>query len=121
MENNDSIMLDDGTVEICNLTNTAEDGDMPAYKLEPITTQYYGEKSIGITRQYLAKGANEQVDMLIEIWNDGIVPKISQYAIIIESNEQFRIDNVQPTYNKDGLKVIDLTLSRLEKNYDCAE
>ena len=32
--------------------------------------------------------------------------------------EQYRIDNVQHLLDEDGLKVTDLTLYRMEQNYD---
>jgi hypothetical protein len=110
--------LDDGTIQICNLINSSDAGSMPDQKLSPVITQYYGEKDIGITRQYLAKGADEQVDMVVRIWNEGTRPQIAQYAVIVETEDQYRIDNVQPTHDDDGLKVFDLTLRRLETYYD---
>ena len=42
------------------------------------------------------------------------------YAVIDQSPEagQYRIDNVQHLMNDDGLKVTDLTLSRLDDLYE---
>jgi hypothetical protein len=39
------------------------------------------------------------------------------YAVLDDA-EQYRIDNVQRLKDDEGLKVVDLTLSRLEENYD---
>ncbi len=118
-------LMDDGVVTICDLINTAEAGDMPVYRLSGLFTQYYAERTISLTRSYLAKGVDERVDMVIRIANERQRPHIGQYAILRyydeqenENGDQFRIDLVQPMTDDDGLKVFDLTLSRLEENYD---
>lgn len=119
-------LKDDGVVTICELINTAEAGDMPVYTLSGLFTQYYAERNISLTRSYLAKGVDERVDMVIRIANERQRPRIGQYALLRyydeqenEDGDQFRIDLVQPMTDEDGLKVFDLTLSRLEENYDC--
>lgn len=112
------MLLDSGTVEICDLLNETTNACMPKEILKPVLTQLYGEKAIGINRAYLAKGVDEQVDMVIEIWDEGTRPKIGQYAVLVENNEQYQITLVQPAKNDDGLKIFDLTLRRLEDYYD---
>ena len=37
---------------------------------------------------------------------------------MLEGNIQYRIDNVQQLLDDDGLRVTDLTLRRLDSNYD---
>lgn len=117
--------LDDGIVRICSLENTADPGFMPKRRLNAKTEQYFEERGISQNRQYLAKGVSEQVDMVIRIWDDGIRPRIGMYAILTNyegqedaGGDQFRIDNVQPLVNDEGLRVFDLTLSRMEDRYD---
>ena len=119
-------LLDAGVLTLCNLTNTAALGDMASYKLVPVISQFFGERQIGINRAYLAKGADEQVDLLARIWDEGVRPKIGQYAVITKyryqenpDGVQYRITLVQPTMNEDGLRVFDLQLMRIEENYDC--
>lgn len=121
-------LLDAGVLTLCNLTNTAALGDMASYKLVPVISQFFGERQIGINRAYLAKGADEQVDLLARIWDEGIRPKIGQYAVITKyryqedpNGDQYRITLVQPTTNEDGLRVFDLQLERLVDNYEAAE
>lgn len=117
-------MKDAGQLTIYGLTNTAENGDMPVEKLIPVTEPLdFEEKAIGFGRQYAAKGANEQVDLLARVWRTPA--RIGQYVTIayyegFDDGTQFRIDNVQQVYDDDGLKVTDLTLSRLEEYYDVA-
>ena len=121
-------LLDAGVLTLCNLTNTAALGDMASYKLVPVISQFFGERQIGINRAYLAKGADEQVDLLARIWDEGVRPKIGQYAVITKyryqenpDGDQYRITLVQPTTNEDGLRVFDLQLERLVDYYEATE
>lgn len=121
-------LLDAGVLTLCNLTNTAALGDMASYKLVPVISQFFGERQIGINRAYLAKGADEQVDLVARIWDEGIRPKIGQYAVITKyryqedpNGDQYRITLVQPTTNEDGLRVFDLQLERLVDYYEATE
>lgn len=118
-------LRDDGLVTVCKLENTAEAGDMPVYRLTGLFTSYYGERQISLTRSYLARGVDEQVDMVIRIADDGYRPRIGQYAVLRfysgqekDAGDQYRINLVQPITDEDGLRAYDLTLSRLEENYD---
>lgn len=123
-----STRYDDGAVEIYNLKNAAEPAAMPVYKLERFMfTESFAEKQIGLTRQYLSKGVDEQIDLLIQILAGERRPRIGQIAVITEWNfqedplgDQFRINNVQPTQD-EGLDVFLLTLQRLGENYDYIE
>ena len=63
--------------------------------------------------------------MMIQIWPEQIRPKIGQIAVLTyyeypedPEGDQYRIDNVQRIDNEDGLQVFQLTLYRLEDNYD---
>lgn len=112
-------MMCDGVLAGCNLINDASPGAMPVERLDPVFVTNYESRTVGYGRQYAAMGVNEQVDLLARIWYE---PKarIGMYAIISQSQEagQYRIGNVQHIINDDGLKVTDLTLSRLDDLYD---
>lgn len=110
------MLLDSGTLQICRLDNEAGAGDMPRDRLVPLRAHYYGERAVGYGRQYAAKGVNEQVDMVARIWQDREA-RIGMYAVT-DGGNQYRIDNVQQLFDEDGLRVTDLTLSRLEALYD---
>lgn len=111
-------MLDSGILYLCELNNVAEPGDMPKEALQKIARHWYEDRVIGMNRQYLAKGVNEQVDMLV--WTH-YEPKarIGLYALL-GNGEQFRITNVTPVKNEDGLRMSELTLTRLEDYFDVA-
>ena len=112
-------MMDDGTCRIYTVTDAAENGEMP----NPTLHEYgdyewaFEDRMISYSRQYAAMGVDQQIDRIIRIWRTPV--RIGD-VVVIES-EQYRIDNVQPTLDDDGLKVVDLTLRRLEENYDIAE
>lgn len=117
-------MKDAGICTICNLSNDAEQGNMPKEKLEPKDSSFFEERTVGYNRQYAAMGANERIDMLIRIWRDATI-HIGMYAVLTEyegqeneKGDQYRIINVQHLLDDDGLKVTDLTLSRMDQLYE---
>lgn len=119
-------LQDDGLVTVASLMNTAEAGDMPVYKLKAEYSQPFSELTAGVTRQYLARGTDEQVDMLIRISADNARPKIGQFAVLKdysgqenENGDQYRITNVQAGFDEDNLRTYSLQLMRIEENYDC--
>ena len=93
---------------------------MPVQALVPVTSAYFGERTIGYNRYYAAQGVNQDISLLIRIWRYPV--KIGMYAVLSmsENDGQYRITNVQHLLDDDGLKVTDLTLSALEENYDVA-
>ena len=112
-------MMDSGTCRIYTVTDSAENGEMP----NPTLHEYgdyewaFEDRMISYTRQYAAMGADQQIDRIIRIWRTPV--RIGDVVVI--GTEQYRIDNVQPTLDDDSLQVTDLTLRRLEANYDIAE
>lgn len=111
-------MLFEGKVKIYSLQNVAAKGRMPLELLVEKSEAYYGERVVGFSRQYAAMGVDQRIDKLIRIWRDeGIT--VHDYAILDGSDsEQYRIDNIQHLLDEDGLKVTDLTLYRMEQNYE---
>lgn len=114
-------MLFEGKVKICSLRNVSAQGRMPVELLVEKSEAYYGERVVGFSRQYAAMGADQRVDKLIRIWRDETI-NVKDYAVLDGiSSEQYRIDNIQHLLDEDGLKVTDLTLYRLEQNYNLQE
>lgn len=109
----------DHYLNLYKLTNTAEKGLKPVYSLKQYADAYYGERVVGYGRQYAALGADQSIDALVRIWRNNEV-RINDYAILEDGN-QYRIDFVQNLTDEDGLEVTDLTLSRLDSNYDVAK
>ena len=109
-------MLFNGVLKICTLQNVADSGEMPTEKLVVVSRHYYGDRIIGYNRQYAAMGVSQQVDRLVRIWRDENIT-VKQYALL-DDGKQYRVDMVQHLLDDDGLKVTDLTLSRLDDNFD---
>ena len=112
-------MMDSGTCRIYTVTDAAENGEMPAPTLHEYGDYEWAfeDRMISYSRQYAAMGVDQQIDRIIRIWRTPV--RIGDVVVI--GDEQYRIDNVQPTLNDDSLQVTDLTLRRLEENYDIAE
>ena len=112
-------MMDSGTCRIYTVTDAAENGEMPAPTLHEYGDYEWSfeDRMISYSRQYAAMGVDQQIDRIIRIWRTPV--RIGDVVVI--GDEQYRIDNVQPTLDDDSLQVTDLTLRRLEENYDIAE
>ena len=112
-------MMDSGTCRIYTVTDAAENGEMPAPTLHEYGDYEWAfeDRMISYSRQYAAMGVDQQIDRIIRIWRTPV--RIGDVVVI--EGEQYRIDNVQPTLDDDSLQVVDLTLRRLEENYDIAE
>ena len=112
-------MMDSGTCRIYTVTDAAGNGEMP----NPTLHEYgdyewaFEDRMISYSRQYAAMGVDQQIDRIIRIWRTPV--RIGDVVVI--GTEQYHIDNVQPTLDDDSLQVTDLTLRRLEENYDIAE
>lgn len=113
-------MKDAGHIAVCSLENRqTTKGGMPREVLVPVTQADFEERRLGVTRAYLAQGVNAQIDLIARVWRDTSI-KIGMYAVVQESDYdgQYRIDLVQHELDEDGLKVTDLTLSRINDFYD---
>lgn len=109
--------FDDGIVYLCKIINQSENALKPVEVIRRIGRHNFEERTISFRRQYAAKGANEQIDMLIRIHYDGNA-RIGMVAVL-GNGEQFRIDNVTHAYDSDSrLRFTELTLARLEDFYD---
>lgn len=106
-------MRDAGLLTLYSLTNTATAGQMPREQLSSVGTAYYAEKTIGYNRIYAARGANEQIDMVVRCYNTDI-PYSAKY-VILEDGEQYQITVKQKIVDEDAT---DLTLVRVEEYYD---
>lgn len=122
------MIRDDGVLFICNLSEISINGNMPKEVLTKIAKYWFHIDTIGINRQYLARGVNQQVDLLVSIPFDNKIV-IGQY-VVLGNDEQYHIDMVShiedtPTSrdskDKNFLRRTQLTLSRVENYYDLAE
>lgn len=111
------MLLDDGVLYLCTLTNTADPGAMPVQRLTKVAKYWYGERTVGYNRLYAARGVNEDIDMLVRIAHTRAV-RAGMYAVL-GNGEQYRINAVQQVEDDStGLRATDLSLRRLEENYE---
>lgn len=109
--------FNDGIVHIYNVSDSAEDGNMPAEKLKPKETLRFNRRTIGLTRYYTALQANQQVDAVIRC---PYRRTVSAQDIAQIEKKQYRVTLVQVP--EDIVPpVMDLTLERLEQDYELAE
>lgn len=98
---------------VCKLENTAKPGEMPVEKLVEVEKDYYSERTVGYNRYYAALGANQNISAMVRIFGAAI-PDGAQF-VVLEDGRQYRISYMQKIVEKD---CVDLTLARLEANYD---
>lgn len=114
-------MMDAGIVTLCSLENVAEPGRMPDERLRSVETAYFEDRVVGYSRYFTALGVNETVDLVVRTWR---MPnaRAGMYAVLSmsENDGQYRITQVQNLVDDDGLKVTDLSLTRLEEFYELA-
>ena len=75
------MILDSGTMLLCRQENTNEKGFMPTPKLVPYGKHWYQERTVGLHREYLAKGVNERIDLYAYIHEDRKV-RIGDYVVL---------------------------------------
>lgn len=109
-------MRDEGLLTFYKLSNTSPAGSMPVEKLVALdVTAFYENKTIGLQRRYLVKGADYKLDRLVRCYNT-IVPEEANY-VILEDSKQYRIGEINAVVDEDA---VDLSLERLENYYEVA-
>ena len=114
------MILDSGTMYVCTLRNIANKGDMPKQVLFPINKHWYQERTIGMSRQYMAKGANERVDLLAYVHFDQQI-RAGMYVVVGDrmTGDQLVIRQVSHVIEENtNLKYTSISCERLDKNFD---
>lgn len=109
-------MFDSGLIKVCEKVTTAVNGGMPTETLVQTGVAYYGARTISASRYYAAKGANCQIDKLVRVPFDTEVSP--DMYVVFDDSEQFRVDGVSDVIVKRDVRAIELTLVRLESNYN---
>lgn len=105
------MLLDGGIVTIHRQANTAGPGEMPSYDWTAWWQSYFGEKTVGVNRYYIAMAQDDQIDRLIEVRRN---PKISPATDRAEiDGTYYRIVQAQHILDEDGLPMTDLALERV--------
>lgn len=107
--------FNDGVVEIYVVENGGEEGDRYVETLTLYNKYNFGNRSIGMTRQYLAEQNNVNIKKLIRIPTTD--ENINTQMIAIIGNTQYTIKQVQ-TVDDALLNHLLLTLTDVEERYE---
>lgn len=104
--------FDDGILTIYHVANEAAPGCKPVENLEEKAKYYFRYFSLGITRYYKALKADQQIACVVCVpgWNDIRVTDICE----LEDSSRYRIRMVQTELDEDGLRIMKLTLERVD-------
>ena len=109
--------FNDGIKIIYSVKDIAEPGNMPKDGLKLKETLRFHRRTVGIKRYYTALQANQQVDAVLRCpYRD----TVSAQDIAVWGGKQYRITLAQQPENITP-PVMDLTLARLEQDYDFAD
>lgn len=109
-------MFDSGLCSFARLETIAIDGGMPTETLVEYAQAFYGNRTVSASRMYEAFGADRQIDRLVRVPFDTTVSP-NDYAVF-EDGTQYRVDAVSDVYVKRDLRAVELTLIKLEENYN---
>lgn len=113
------MLLDAGMVTVWAGENVAALGCLPKIQYtNKIFESYYGEKTVGVTRHYIAKAHNDKVDMLIQIQRSNKISTTHLCYVVpvsdAEGQSWYKILQVQQVLDEDGLPMTELALQRIE-------
>jgi hypothetical protein len=106
--------LNDGFLKICEVTDTALPGEMPAEGLKELWTHAFAERTVGMRRYYEALRTPARIDMMVRCHlNRGCT---THHVIVMPDGEQYAIKQVQRILDTRP-QAMDLSLERLLEKY----
>lgn len=109
--------FDDGIAKIYSVTNGNQNGEIPRKVLTLKDEAYYNEASVGVTRHYEAIRAGVKISALIVVW-DEVDIKTNDIVILNDEDVQYRVERVEPEWNKKNLRIKKATLVTNEDKYE---
>ena len=110
--------FNDGVLKVYKISNISNKGDKPKDGLKAKYTNAipYEERTVGITRNHLAKQDQSSIEQLVRI------PRleISVHDVVILNGKQYDIYQSQNINNVEP-RCLDLSLERLETAYEVVE
>lgn len=102
--------FNDGFLHVYEVTDESLPGDAPKLSLKERCGLRYEERSIGVSRAYLAMQAGKQIDLVLRCPR---VPMSALDIVVPNDGKQYRIDLIQ--YPADVVPAsMDLTLRRCD-------
>ena len=118
------MMLDMGIATIMRRTDNSGTGNRPAAHTEVIYRSPYAERTVGMSRYYTAKQANDRVDLLIRILRPDdrkTVIHADDRCELSSDGMRYRITQAQYIRDEDaGQECIDLSLERIGEDHERA-
>lgn len=109
--------FNDGIVEVYVVGDISEPGNMPKQGLTIKETLRFHRRAVGIKRYYAAMQASQKVDAVLRCpFRD----TVSAQDVAVMDGKQYRVELVQCP-EEITPPVMDLTLSRLEQDYEFKE
>lgn len=110
---------DDGIAIVYSTQNTSLPGEMPKLKLKFKTRFCFSYYEIGVTRFYYAMKNGQNISAVLETYFDKNVTVND--IIVLEDGSQSIIRMVQPSVNENGLRIMRISLERIEQKYEFSE
>lgn len=108
--------FNDGMIAVYAVENRAAPGEKPKDALFKRGTLRYQRRTVGIQRHYAAMNAGARVDLLLRVPYRRSV-STQDVAVPTLDGKQYRITLIQVPEDVNP-PVMDLTLERLERDYD---
>lgn len=110
---------DDGILQVCEQVKVSENTVKPVTKLKDRCRFYFSYGVVGVERYYTALRANVQIDAVVNI--PGWEKIDSRDVVVLEDGTQFRISQIQPMKDTDGLRMTKISITRITENYEFLE
>ena len=110
--------FESGVVSIYSVTDSAQPGYQPKPSLTLKLTLRYEEQRRGITRLYLSRQNQAEVEKVIRVPRQDSIS--NQDVAILQNGEQYSIDYTQ-TVDDVYPPSLDLSLVRIEQDYEVTE
>lgn len=111
------MILDRGIAAIVRREDGANKGDRPGAHTVEVYRSPYAERTVGMSRFYTAKQANDRVDMLVRLLKPDdpkTVIHADDMCVLSHDGMTYRITQVQHIRDEDaGQECIDLSLERI--------
>lgn len=119
MKNQVTQTFNDGVLNIYSVENQATPGNMPNNKFtQKVEKLRYDERTVGMSRYWIAMQAQEQIDFLVR--TPRIMSVNTSDIVTLIDGEQYKIKQIQ--YPKEIYPdCMDLSLERLEEHYELDE
>ena len=105
----------DGVVKIYIVKDMAKPGYSPEPQLSLLYTLRYNRQRVGLTRLYLSKQAQAEIQEVLRVPLPGDIPV--QSVAVLENGRQFQIETVQSVDNCYPT-CVDLSLTVLKQTYE---